>query len=117
MAGLSANLEIVDGATIVGVAGELDIASAPIFEARIAEAEALHPALLVLDLRQLTFMDSTGLRIVLAADSSARRDVRRFAVIRGPDPVHRVFLIALLDRRLDLVNDLSEALAIGGAAP
>ncbi len=117
MAGLSANLETIDGAAVVSVVGELDLASAPILEARIAEAEALQPPLLVLDLRELTFMDSTGLRIVLAADANARRDVRRLAVIRGPDPVHRVFLIALLDRRLDLVNDLSEAIAIGGATP
>ena len=49
-------------------------------------------------------MDSTGLRVVLAADGRARRDGRRLEVIPGPPQVHRVFRIALLDRRIAFVD-------------
>jgi anti-sigma B factor antagonist len=112
---LTASLDRARGAIVVAVAGELDLATAPILQERITDAEDLHPPLLVLDLRELTFMDSTGLRIVLAADAAARREARRLAVVRGPDPVHRVFLMALLDKRLELVDDLEAAFALGGS--
>jgi anti-sigma B factor antagonist len=58
----------------------------------------------VLDLRGVRFLDSTGLRVILAADSRARRAGRRVQVIAGPEPVHRVFRIALLDQRLEFID-------------
>lgn len=114
---LTSNIETIDGTAVVTATGELDLATASILQARLDEAARLQPRLLVLDLSGLTFMDSTGLRILLAADAAARREARRLAVVRGPDPVHRVFLIALLDKRLDLVDDITAALALGGTAP
>jgi anti-anti-sigma factor len=74
-------------------------------EKRLREIEQGGPPVLVLDLRPLRFIDSTGLRLVLAADLRARRDGRRLVIVRGPETVHRVFRIALLDRRLDFVED------------
>src|ERR671915_135991 len=53
----------------------------------------------------LEFIDSTGLRIVIAADARARKEGRRLVVVAGPPSVHRVFRIALLDRRLEFVED------------
>jgi anti-anti-sigma factor len=101
---LTVGLETRDAGVVVELAGELDLATAPMVEEAIADAEASRPSVLVLDLSELTFMDSTGLRIVLAADAAARREARRLVLVRGPDPVHRVFLMALLDRRLDIVD-------------
>ena len=106
---LTVELETRDAGVVIELAGELDLATAPIIEEAIAQAEATRPPLLVLDLSGLTFMDSTGLRIVLAADAAARRETRRLVVVRGPDPVHRVFLMALLDRRLEIVGDREAA--------
>lgn len=106
---LTVGLETRDAGVVIELAGELDLATGPIVEEAIADAEATGPPLLVLDLSGLTFMDSTGLRIVLAADAAARREARLLAVVRGPDPVHRVFLMALLDRRLEIVNDREAA--------
>jgi anti-sigma B factor antagonist len=88
----------------VALAGELDLSTAPQVETALAEAEEKSPGRLELDLRGLTFMDSTGLRVVLAADGRARRDGRQFEVVQGPPQVHRVFRIALLDRRIVFVN-------------
>lgn len=90
---------------VVALEGELDLASAADAEGRIQRAEVEgSPSTLVLDLRAVRFMDSTGLRIILAADSRARRDGRRLQLIRGPEAVHRVFRIALLDQRLEFVD-------------
>ena len=96
-----------NGAAIVALAGELDISEVPDVEKKLKAVEQSHPSTLVLDLRGLNFMDSSGLRVVLEADLRSRRDARRFALIPGPEPVHRVFLIALLDKRLDFIEDLS----------
>jgi len=92
-----------DAAT-VALNGELDLSTAPEVESALAGAEERGPDLLVLDLRGLAFMDSTGLRVVLAADGRARRDGRRLEVVPGPPQVHRVFRIALLDRRIAFVD-------------
>ena len=50
------------------------------------------------DLAGLSFMDSTGLRLIVAAAARAGEAGRRFVVVRGPDPVHRVLELTGLDR-------------------
>jgi anti-sigma B factor antagonist len=92
---------------VVALSGELDISAVGRVEEELRQVEAKGPQALVLDLRKLTFMDSSGLRLVLEADMRGRRDGRRFAIVPGPDSVHRVFLIALLDKRLEFVDDPS----------
>jgi anti-sigma B factor antagonist len=102
-------LEIItersEGQTRVALVGELDIASAPSFEEGLAQVEADTPGVLVLDLRRVDFIDSTGLRAVIAADERARSAERRFVIIRGPAAVERVFNVTQLDQRLDIVDD------------
>jgi anti-anti-sigma factor len=89
----------------VGLQGELDLSSAPEAEATITALEETDPpGTLVLDLRGIRFLDSTGLRVILAADSRARRSGRRLQLIPGPEAVHRVFRIALLDGRLEFIE-------------
>lgn len=102
-------LEIIterrDGQTLVALVGELDIASAPRFEEGLTEVEGDSPGVLVLDLRRVDFIDSTGLRAVIAADERARAAGRRFVIVRGPAAVERVFNVTQLDQRLDIVDD------------
>ena len=62
----------------------------------------------VLDLRQLEFMDSSGLRLVVLADMRAREAGRRFVLVKGADTVHRVFEITRMSERLEFVADPEE---------
>jgi anti-anti-sigma factor len=96
------------GVSILTLKGELDISGIARVEDELRQVEETAPAAVVLDLRSLTFMDSSGLRLVLEADMRARREARRFAIVPGPESVHRVFLIALLDKRLEFVDDPSQ---------
>ena len=89
---------------VVALTGELDLSTAPQVERELEAAEQQQPERLVIDLRGVSFLDSTGLRVVLSADGRARKDGRRLEVIPGPPPVHRVFRIALLDRRIVFVD-------------
>jgi anti-anti-sigma factor len=96
----------VDQVTI-SLKGELDLSSVGKVQDELRRVEADGPALLVLDLSSLTFLDSTGLRAVVTADERARENGRRFVVVRGPDAVQRVFSITRLEDRLEMVDDAS----------
>jgi anti-sigma B factor antagonist len=97
-----------NGSPVLSLAGELDLSQVPAAEQALRSIEREKPGTLVIDLSGLTFIDSSGLRLVLEADQRARRDGRRLFLIQGPDAVQRVFLIALLDKRLAFIRDLSE---------
>src|SRR5829696_4824194 len=90
----------------VRLSGELDISSAPKVEDELARIEPERPELIVLDLRNLAFMDSTGLRLLIAADTRARQQGRSLKIVRGPEPVQRVFRITRLEERLEIVDDV-----------
>jgi anti-anti-sigma factor len=93
------------GRVVMALEGELDIAAVAEVEPELGRIEQGEPSLLVLDLRGVTFLDSSGIRMVLAADARAREQARKLVLIPGPEPVHRVFELALLDRRLEFVDD------------
>jgi anti-sigma B factor antagonist len=90
---------------IVRPVGELDLSGAAVLEAEL-ESLTEDPALgtIVLDMRGLEFMDSSGLRLVVVADMRARDAGRRFSLVRGDETVHRVFEITRMSERLDFVD-------------
>ncbi|HEY3829822.1 MAG TPA: STAS domain-containing protein [Solirubrobacteraceae bacterium] len=83
--------EIEDGATSIALAGELDLAGAHQLEASLDEVERECPARLVIDLRRLAFIDSTGLRLLLQADARARERGCELVLRPGEASVQRVF--------------------------
>jgi anti-sigma B factor antagonist len=99
------DVEIAGDTAVVRASGELDLSTAPALE-RAIQGPVLDDAVrtITLDLRHLRFIDSTGLRIVLATDSRLRTEGRRLQVIKGPPSVHRVFELALLEERLEFVD-------------
>ena len=105
MSPLEITTEEGEGQSRVALAGELDIASAPQFEEGLEKVEANAPGVLLLDLRKVEFIDSTGLRAVIAADERARSAGRRLVIVRGTPAVERVFSVTQLDQRLQMVDD------------
>jgi anti-sigma B factor antagonist len=88
----------------VELAGELDIDTV---ETVREQLEALHTAghtRVVLDLRGLDFMDSTGLRLVIEWDALARLDGFAFAVIPGTGPVPRLFRLSGVEGHITVVD-------------
>ena len=90
-----------------GPEGELDLSTVAKVQDELRRVEADEPAVVVLDLSRLTFLDSTGLRCIVTADERARDAGRRIVIVRGPDPVQRVFTITRLEERLEMVDDAS----------
>jgi anti-sigma B factor antagonist len=89
----------------VVVSGELDIATVP----RLAQAmrENDDVGAVVLDLRALRFLDTSGLRAVIDEDRRATADGRRLQIVRGPAAVQRVFALAGVEDRLPFVAEES----------
>jgi anti-anti-sigma factor len=95
------------GVVRVAMAGEFDLAGIEYFESVLAKVEAGSPQVVVIDLTDLEFMDSSGLRALVMADRRARDAERRLAIVPGPRPVRRVFEITQLDSELDLIDSAS----------
>ena len=60
----------------------------------------------VLDLREVDFIDSTGLHCVLDVDAASRAAGVEFTMIRGPRHVHRVFTLTKTEDRLRFVDEV-----------
>jgi anti-anti-sigma factor len=90
-------------AHVIALIGELDLDGAPRLEEELLRVEATDATSIVVDLRELDFIDSTGLRmLIMAADRSQSND--RFTILRGPKQVHRVFEITNLVDRLPFAD-------------
>jgi anti-sigma B factor antagonist len=78
-------------AMVISLNGELDLASAPDLERELRDAEAGEPARVVIDLKGLGFMDSTGLQALLRARERAGSSQYELVLRRGSHQVQRVF--------------------------
>ncbi len=95
--------EPFEGGVKLELSGEFDIGGVPKVEGAIRRLEEERPALLILDLSGLTFIDSSGLRVILTADRRAKEQSRRFALVQGPSAVQRIFKITGIDTVLEFV--------------
>ena len=91
MQGFGLTIEELDaGAVRIALRGELDLAHAYTFDEELRRVEAARPSCVVLDLRELEFLDSCGLARLLAARRRARKAGHRLLLVRGSrdDPAH-----------------------------
>lgn len=89
--------------------GELDLDTAPLLERKLGAARTDGAEQLVLDLRGLTFMDSTGLRLVIRWHTAASQDGFDFAIVPGADVVQRVFRLTGMDEHLPVAEPPPDA--------
>ena len=98
-----------DGTTlVVAPDGEIDLATVGLVREAV-EAHWQHGDTLVIDLRAVEFLDTSGLRYALELNDRSSRDGFEFRLVRGPRPVQRVFEVAGVDSRLPFVDDPAES--------
>ena len=106
--GLSTNLNVdlrrIGDVSIVEVHGDIDLTTFGQVEAALAAARDGARSVF-LDLRQVEFMDTSGLRLVIQEQQQAEIGGYRFAVVRGRRIVQRLFEIAGLPSGSDLFVD------------
>jgi anti-anti-sigma factor len=95
------------GAAWVRVAGELDLTTSPQVRQTIGEAQRA-VCLVVLDLRELGFIDGSGVHAILDAARDARQNAGRMLIVRGPAPVDRVLALTEVDKQV-VIFDLAPA--------
>jgi anti-sigma B factor antagonist len=78
----------------IAAAGELDIAATPLLERTIRELRDSGFDHLIVDLRRLSFIDSSGLRLLLELHIAANADSHRLELVPGPPEVQKVFEIS-----------------------
>lgn len=113
-----------DGGThVVALAGELDLDTATELMRELAAVELAQPPEVAVDLRELTFIDSIGVRLLFNAHQRAEAGGYRLIVVRGPAAIERIcgFCELMnplsLGDRLAFVDALPSEAATTEAAP
>jgi anti-anti-sigma factor len=97
------------GTLTIELEGELDIATAPALEQLFREVERDRWPTVVLDLRQLDFIDSSGIRALLTANDRIGRLGGRMAVRHASRPVRRTLAVIGADSILDVAHEPVDA--------
>jgi anti-sigma B factor antagonist len=97
------NIEVVDryDAVVLIVEGELDLTTSHLLEERLAAAEDTDAPLVIVDLDRVSFMDSSGLRVLVAR---AAPNGDRVRLTRGSRQVRRLFEVAGMSERFSFVS-------------
>jgi anti-sigma B factor antagonist len=108
----SVHTQTDDGSPVVVATGEIDMATAPMLERELTSAIESGDGAVVLDLSEVTFFDSSGLRVAIVAHRDLGERDRRLAVVCDPQGnVRRTFALAGLADVLDLHPSREAALA------
>jgi anti-sigma B factor antagonist len=93
------------GVRLLRLKGEFDLAGVDEFERLLTADHTPGAVMFVLDMRELTFMDSSGLRALIMADQRVRAEGGRLIVVRGPDRVNEVLEMTGVAQHIDLVDE------------
>lgn len=99
------------GRAILSLAGELDMASAELLQDAIEGESVRDEGMVVLDLQQVQFIDSTGLRIILKALERCRGRGQQFAITPGSQQVQRLLSITGVAAHLPIIAAPDEIVA------
>jgi stage II sporulation protein AA (anti-sigma F factor antagonist) len=78
------------GDHVIALDGDLEIANVAAIESELSQVEAGDCSRIVLDLRRLAFLDSTGINLLISAHERAAANGRPLALVVDEGPVHRV---------------------------
>ena len=97
-------------AAVITVSGELDLASSAGLDEELQRLIASDLGQVIVDLRGLEFMDSTGLSTIVKAHQRAEETGRRFGLVRGPQQVQRLLSLTGVEERLTFADTPEELL-------
>jgi anti-sigma B factor antagonist len=93
------------GAVRLRIAGEVDIATSGALADALEEAERSNAAAIIVDLAALTFIDSSGLHVLLSSARRCQEAGRPITATNVPDYVRRLFALVALDEALTVDED------------
>ena len=97
---------LANGSALLNLEGQLDITCGERFIACLREARDAEPRDLIVDMREVTFIDSTGLSLLLKADGLARQNEFDLHIVRSPTEIVQAVMEATgVDKFLPLVDE------------
>ena len=105
-----------EGVAVVSIGGEIDLSTAPAFEAAITGALDDDPVVLVIELSEVSFMASVGLRILADTHEKVGKTARVAIVANGP-ATSRPMRLTGLDKVMSMYPTLDDALSAVGTGP
>jgi anti-anti-sigma factor len=95
----------------IALKGELDLATVAELESAFAQLLTERPSAILVELSELEFMDSTGIKILLQIERRCGESGVPFALTEGTEPVTRLFGLTQLDRHFRVFGDREAARA------
>jgi anti-sigma B factor antagonist len=89
---------------VLKLAGELDVATADELERELRRVELTCVPVIAIDLRDLTWIDSIGLRLIIQAQQRSAQGTNRLVLLKGSDSVQRIFEICGVTHKLPFVE-------------
>jgi anti-sigma B factor antagonist len=99
------------GWDVLDVAGEVDLSTAPELRSRIEDLLDEGSRRVVVDLADVSFMDSSGLSVLVSGFKSMREAGGEMAVVCPNASIAKIFSITGLDRVFSIHPSLDEALS------
>lgn len=87
----TARIDSLNGVGTIALSGEFDIATVPVLEQHFARLEGDGVTAIMLDLRELTFLDCSALHTILAARDRASANGHRLTLDGASSPARRLF--------------------------
>ena len=100
-------------ASVLVITGELDLSSTPELEGHLAEAFRSDVKQVIVDLRELEFIDSTGLSVLVKANQQAHEAGCEFGIVNGGAQVRRLLSLTGVTERLRVADEPEELLSGG----
>ncbi len=94
---------------MLALKGELDVSSSAALEEELQRVNGA--SVIVLDLTDLEFIDSTGLGVLVKTHQRLREEGDQLAIVEGSGQVKRLLELTGLDRQLTLIASVEELLA------
>ncbi len=114
---LSLSARTVAEHTVLEVGGEVDVYTAPELRTRLVELATAGARSVVVDLRRVEFLDSTGLGVLVGALKRLHAAGGRLALVADHERLLKIFRITALDRVFPLYASVDAATAASGADP
>lgn len=114
---LSLQTDTVADRTILQVSGEIDVYTAPRLRQRLVELVDKGARHLVVDLRGVEFLDSTGLGVLVGGLKRMRSLGGSFALVCAHERILKIFRITGLDRIFTIVSSVEKALEVNDPGP
>jgi anti-sigma B factor antagonist len=105
---------LTGGHRVVAVSGEIDVHSGPVLREHLLDLIAHHESEIVVDLSEVSFLDSSGLGVLVTAHKRARALGGHLRLAACRPAVADIFQITALDKAFPMYDSVDDALAAAG---